>query len=47
MLFSILDRFDESVIEERQKQALSLLLFAGNISFLFTSEPFVKFFEVE
>ncbi|XP_028398802.1 ribosomal protein S6 kinase-like 1 [Dendronephthya gigantea] len=39
------DRFDESVIEERQKQALSLLLFAGNISFLFTSEPFVKFFE--
>lgn len=38
-------RFDESVIEERQKQALMLLNFAGNIYFLFTSQPFVKFFE--
>lgn len=38
-------RFDESVLELRQKQALMLLNFAGNISFLFTSKPFVQFFE--
>ena len=39
-------RFEEGVIEERRKAALELLNFAGNIPDLFTSQPFVKFFEV-
>ncbi|XP_046848172.1 ribosomal protein S6 kinase delta-1-like [Xenia sp. Carnegie-2017] len=39
------DRFDDGVIEERQKQTMSMLLFAGNMSYLYTSEPFIKFFE--
>ncbi|KAL9954054.1 hypothetical protein ACROYT_G041545 [Oculina patagonica] len=38
-------RFDEPVIEERRKAALELLTFAGSIPDLFTSQPFVKFFE--
>lgn len=38
-------RFEESVIEERRKAALELLTFAGSIPDLFTSQPFVKFFE--
>ena len=42
----IAGRFEESVIEERRKAALELLTFAGNIPDLFTSQPFVKFFEV-
>lgn len=47
MLYQIfLDRFDDGVIEERQKQTMSMLLFAGNMSYLYTSEPFIKFFEV-
>ena len=40
-------RFEEGVIEERRKAALELLTFAGNISDLFTSQPFVTFFEVK
>ena len=39
-------RFEEGVIEERRKAALELLTFAGSIPDLFTSQPFVKFFEV-
>ena len=39
-------RFEEPVIEERRKAALELLTFAGSIPDLFTSQPFVKFFEV-
>lgn len=42
----IAGRFEESVIEERRKAALELLTFAGSIPDLFTSQPFVKFFEV-
>ncbi|XP_068683984.1 ribosomal protein S6 kinase-like 1 isoform X2 [Montipora foliosa] len=38
-------RFEEGVIEERRKAALELLNFAGNITNLFTSMPFLKFFE--
>lgn len=38
-------RFEDGVIEERRKAALDLLNFAGNIPDLFTSQPFVKFFE--
>lgn len=38
-------RFEEGVIEERRKAALELLTFAGSIPDLFTSQPFVKFFE--
>lgn len=40
-------RFEEGVIEERRKAALELLNFAGNIPDLFTSQPFVTFFEVK
>ncbi|XP_015774495.1 PREDICTED: sorting nexin-15-like [Acropora digitifera] len=40
-------RFEDGVIEERRKAALDLLNFAGNIPDLFTSQPFVKFFEVQ
>lgn len=39
-------RFDESVIEERRQSALDLLNFAGKDPHLFTSHPFVSFFEV-
>ena len=47
LLFPILaGRFEEGVIEERRKAALELLNFAGNIPDLFTSQTFVKFFEV-
>ena len=42
----IAGRFDEQVIEERRKAALELLTFAGSVPDLFTSQPFVKFFEV-
>lgn len=46
-VFLILGRFEDGVIEERRKAALDLLNFAGNIPDLFTSQPFVKFFEVQ
>lgn len=42
----ITGRFDESVIEERRQSALELLQFANNYPPLFTSQIFVKFFEV-
>ena len=49
-LFHVVDviagRFEDGVIEERRKAALELLTFAGNFADLFTSQPFVKFFEV-
>ncbi|EDO32268.1 predicted protein [Nematostella vectensis] len=38
-------RFDEGVIEDRRQHARELLKFVGNVSSLFTSAPFVKFFE--
>jgi len=39
-------RFEDDVIEERQKCAASLLEFIGDHPPLFTSNIFVKFFEV-
>jgi len=39
-------RFEDDVIEERRKCAVTLLEFIGNHPPLFTSNVFVKFFEV-
>jgi len=46
VIFYWFSRFEDDVIEERRKCAVALLEFIGNHPPLFTSNIFVKFFEV-
>jgi len=46
VIFYWFSRFEDDVIEERRKCAVTLLEFVGNHPPLFTSNIFVKFFEV-
>lgn len=42
----VFGRFEHEVVEERRKAALVLLEFTANYTQLFTSKPFMLFFEV-
>lgn len=44
--FSLLGRFDETVIEERRKAAEAMLLFSTNIPALYNSPQLKEFFRV-